>query len=126
MAGLFMVLGSLALAIAIRFRRLRWTRSRRTRGYTRLTGGGREHVMSVYRKALRTLERKGYPRRQSHQAPGDYLAHLEAEAVLVPILFRDLTHRADAALYDPRSQDSLLTAAVAVLIKPLRNLPRLG
>lgn len=126
MAALVIVLGSGALAIVIRFRRWRWTRTRRRRGYTRLTGDGREGVMSVYHRALRTLESKGYPKRQPHQAPGDYLAHLETAAVYVPMPFRDLSRRADAALYDPRPQDSLITAAVGALIKPLRKLPRLG
>lgn len=60
MAALVMSLGSGPLAIVIRFRRWCWTRTRRSRGYTRLTDGGRERVMNVYHKALRTLENKGY------------------------------------------------------------------
>jgi len=40
--------------------------------------------------------------------------------------FRDFSRRADAALYDPRLQDSLITTAGDALIKPLRKLPRLG
>jgi transglutaminase-like putative cysteine protease len=122
---ILVVMGGATLAIVIRFRRWRWRRIRRTRGYTRLVGGGREHVVSVYRRALRTLEGKGYPPRKAHQAPGDYLAHLEAADLYVPVPFRDLSHRAAAALYDPRPQESLIAAAVGALIKPLRKLPRL-
>ena len=84
MAALVRGLGSGALSIVIRFRRWRWTRTRRSRGYTQLTGGGRERVMNVSHKSLRTLENKGYPRRQPHQASGDYLAHLKAAAVYLP------------------------------------------
>jgi hypothetical protein len=119
------VMGGMTLAIVVRFRRWRWRRTRRTRGYTRLVGGGRENVVSVYRRALRTLEGKGYPPRQANQAPGDYLAHLETAGLHMPVPFRDLSHRAAIALYDPRPQDSLFAAAVGALIKPLRKLPRL-
>ena len=114
-----------AAAILTRLRRRRWSRTRRRRGYSLLAGGGRERVMGVYRKALRTLERKGYPRRQPHQAPGDYLAHLEAAAMPVPAPFRDITRQAAAALYDPRPQAGPLKGAAAAIIKPLRKLPRL-
>ena len=40
--------------------------------------------------------------------------------------FRDLSRRANAALYDPRPQDILITVADGALIKPLRKLLRLG
>ena len=91
----------------------------------RLTCAERECVISASHKALRILENKGYPWRQPYQAPGDYLAHLKAAVVYIPMPFPVLSRRAVAALYNPRSHDILIATAGSPPSSRCANCPAL-
>ena len=86
----------------------------------------------VYRKALRLLKQKGYPQRQAHQSPEDYLALLRELGIQVPDAFQTISGRTTEALYDPRlfshptARETIkrlkeLRSAIALIREPARH-----
>ena len=98
LAATALVLAFVALAMA---RRLIKSRRARRDGYSMLEGLDRLEIRRVYSKALRVLARKGYPRRQDHESPDDYMERLLSLGLPIPEEFRQMSRQAAHALYDP-------------------------
>ena len=116
----------LALALVMVARRRRKVRRDLLQRYTLLTGTSRHDVREVYRKALRLLAKKGYPHRQAHQSPGDYIAALQGLELPVPETFRRLSYQAADALYDPRPMDPAIAREARSNLRSLRMVPGLA
>ena len=98
-------------------------RLRSAEGYSLLRGDDRDRVRSVYRKALRRLERGGYPRRRPGQSPDEYVASLKRRHLPLPHGFEQISGRANSALYDPRSLDLGVVREVKRTLKSMGTPP---
>ena len=132
------LLASLASILLVALTVIRVARKRQNRGhdplhqYATLPGNGRNEVRRVYRKALRLLKQKGYPQRQAHQSPEDYLAALRELGIRIPDAFQAISSHTAEALYDPRpfghptDREAIerlkeLRSALALIRKPARR-----
>ena len=94
--------------------------------YSRLFDAGRDEMRGVYRKAVRRLEKNGYPRRQTHQSPEDYIGAIQTMGLPVPEPFREISRRARDAFYSPLPFDSSVVQDMKARLQALRRAPRLG
>ena len=134
------LLASLASILLVALTVIRVARKHQNRGhdplhqYATLPGNGRNEVRRVYRKALRLLKRKGYPQRQAHQSPEDYLAVLRELGIRIPDAFQTISSHTAEVLYDPRpfghptAREAFerlkeLRSALALIRKPARRSP---
>ena len=119
--------GLLLLALWVSIAKLRAGRKSRSNinGYRLLDGATRGEVVRAYLKALHLMSRRGYPKRQAHESPADYVAKLESENFPVPDTFRRISRLATCALYDPSSVDSGVIPESWKLIKTLGATPKL-
>jgi hypothetical protein len=92
--------------------------------YSLLWDSDREAVRKAYSKALKILGRKGYPVRQAHQGPVDYVLSLKARGFHVPAVFYALSHMAAQALYDPSPMEGVETDGLKSGLSALRGLPK--
>ena len=92
--------------------------------YTPLPGGARSEVKDVYQRALRLLQQKGYPRRQAHQSPREYVEALYELRVPVSEAFQEISHQAGDALYNPQPLRHSVVQKVKQKFKELRKVPR--
>ena len=104
---------------------LRRTRNEHVHGYKLLDGSSRREVVRAYLKALNLMKRKGYPGRQVHESPADYVSQLESQNFPVPDAVRGITELATRALYDPSSPDPDSIDASWKLLNILRACPKL-
>jgi hypothetical protein len=95
-------------------------------GYSMMRDADRDSVRKAYGKALRVLDRKGYPERSPDQGPMDYLEALLARGLQVPPAFEAISRRAAVALYDPSPMADLDADELRTGLKALRSLPRLA
>ena len=119
--------GFVLLALWVSIAKLRAGRKSRSNinGYRLLDGATRGEVVRAYRKALHLMSRRGYPKRQAHESPGDYVTKLESENFPVPDTFRRISRLATCALYDPSSVDSGVIPESWRLLKTLGATPKL-
>ena len=122
-----MMVAPLALLLALLSAFLVWMVRRRNQAridqalvYSLLQGSSRDQLKRAYRKGLTVLTRKGYPRRQPHQSPEDYLAMLRISGLPVPDAFQQLTRHATDAIYNPRKIDDAAMPGVKRLLQDLR------
>ncbi len=91
-------------AFFVKLRRRRPPKGR-VGGYGSLAGPSRGKVVRDYLKALNLMKLRGYPVRQVHESPVDYITKLESQGLPVPNTFRGISGLATRALYDPASPD---------------------
>ena len=132
------LMASLAIILLLALTAIRVARKRQNRGhdplhqYATLPGNSRNEMRRVYHKALRLLKRKGYPQRQAHQSPEDYLSVLRELGIQVPDAFQTISSRTTEALYDPRpfshptARETIerlkeLRSAIALIREPARH-----
>ena len=122
-----MMVAPLALLLALLSAFLVWMVRRRNQArldqalvYSLLRGSSRDQLKRAYRKGLTVLTRKGYPRRQPHQSPEDYLAMLRESGLPVPEAFQQLSRHATDAIYNPRTIDDAALPGVKRLLRDLR------
>ena len=123
--GVAGVAAILALFISTMLRR-RSGRIMREAGYSILQGTDRESVVKAYLKSVRILTRKGYPERDVHQSPGDYMDELERLGLAVPAPFRHLSVQASQALYDPSDLDSYAIEDGDKRLRAVKAVPKLA
>ena len=118
---------TLALAVAaLRALAKRRNRGRRAvAGYSVIPGAEREHVREAYVKALRALEKRGYPERLPHQSPVEYVETLDSSGHRVPEAFRQISGHATHAFYDPAPLDQTVLERLKAGLRALRDVPRL-
>lgn len=122
---LAVVLTALVAGLTTLFKRR--TRGRRSPAeYSAIPGVGREDVREAYRKALGALAGKGYPGRQPHQSPMEYVEMLDAMGHDVPDVFRAISSAATRAFYDPTPLDVSVSDRVKAALRALRGIPRLA
>ena len=123
---LFAAIVAVGLGVALLVARYRAVALRdRSVAYTLLEGRSRDEVRKLYRKAVRTLEKKGFPPRESYESPEDYVARLEDSDVAVPDAFRRISNLAGRALYDPAPLDDGVSEEGVRLLPELRVTPKL-
>ena len=122
LAPYIITLGGLAVGIASVIRR-RNRRVQEGHGYSLLPGSERHQVRETYRKALRRMERGGYPRRRPGQSPEEYVDSLRRRRLPLPGAFQDISRRATSALYDPRPLRGGIVQEVKRSLKSLRSIP---
>ena len=124
--------GLLLVIVAFLVGRALITRTRKTGvrttlwGYTALLDPGRDEMRSVYRKAVRRLEQRGYPRRQTNQSPEDYIGEIQKAGLPVPEPFREISRRAKDAFYNPSPFDSSVAKDMNSRLQVLRRARGLG
>ena len=114
-----------ALWVSIAKLGLRRARTEHGNGYRLLGGAARGEAVRAYLRALRLMRRRGYPKRQAHESPADYVTKLESQDFLVPNTFRRISRLATCALYDPAPLDSGIVHEGWRLLKTLRAIPKL-
>ena len=72
------------------------------------------------------MRRKGYPERQLHQTPGEYIEALRAMGLRVPEPFEQLSLRAGDAFYNPRPFPHADVESARRLLGELRRVRRLS
>ena len=122
-AGL-VLMAFVLVALVVAWRR-RGTQRHNRREYTRLRGVDRQAVLTSYAKALRVMARKGYPRREAHQSPGDYVDLLVSNGLAVPDAFSNLSRQASEALYDPSPLDDYAAHDGRQRLRAVRSAPSL-
>ena len=122
------VAGAVLLALALVASAIAMSRRSARKGdsYSRLGGADREAVLRSYLKALRAMARKGYPKRQMHQSPGDYVRGLAAQGLPVPESFLNLSRQASEALYDPSPLDRYAALDGKQRLEAVRAAPTLS
>lgn len=103
------LIGGIALAgavtvivLAFRLVRRRLKTKQSPAGYSRLDGESRRTVLSMYRKMVAILVRKGLPSRQPHQPPDEYAALVSRQIPDGQEIVERLTCLAIRAAYDPK------------------------
>ena len=107
----------------VKLRRRRSPR-RRVGGYGSLAGPSRRKVVRDYLKALNLLKLRGYPVRQVHERPVDYITNLESQGLPVPNTFCGISRLATQALYDPASPELDAGDESWKLLSAMRAIPR--
>ncbi len=123
-APLTLVLALLSAFLVWMVRRRNQARLDQALVYSRLQGGSRDQLKRAYRKGLTVLTRRGYPRRQPHQSPEDYLAMLRESGFSIPEAFQQLSRHATEAIYNPKVIDDEAMGAVKRLLQDLRGAAR--
>ena len=88
--------------------------------------GARAEMARLYRRSLVAMRRKGYPERQLHQTPGEYIEALRAMGLRVPEPFEQLSLRAGDAFYNPRPFPHADVESARRLLGELRRVRRLS
>ncbi len=125
--ALALSVGFVLLALWVARAKLGLGRERRKKvnGYRLLDGATRGEVVRAYLKALHLMSHRGYPKRQAHESPADYVTKLESENFPVPDTFRRISRMATCALYDPTALESGMVPDGWRLLKTLRAIPKL-
>ena len=120
------VLAAALLLVGAFLTRRSRARARRTgpEEYSLLRDRDREAVRKAYSKAVKILGRKGYPVRQAHQGPVDYVLSLKARGFHVPAVFYALSRITTQALYDPSPMDGVEAQSLTSGLRALRRLPK--
>ena len=100
--GMLLAGGIVAVVLALLLIRRRVRTRQETREYTTLDGESRRTMLSLYRKMVATLVRKGLPSRQPYQPPYEYAAIVCSQIPHSRETVEWLTQAASRAAYDSR------------------------